>query len=483
MVPMACAPQEAGKQVMNGSQHSATEAVVAQTEHYEVSKEEVFSSIETLYKDELKPYGRILRKRLVERAIEKKGCSNVDVDIQDVKDLCMACFPKLCVHAEEGGEWSVTIGGRKSCFVDVYSPNDNYPTDLWERAAVYFDGVQESIMVLPGGRYSCAQALMACQLPFLAGRSLGQVSHIVQLAISQKKMLGYLNGAVVPYKYSQSMVKEKCAERQRPCMGSMRRAKKLATWDNVRTCLQQVLKSCVADSGFIPLSNVKRLFRSKCRLELSETALGHSKLSELLQDDRLSDVCDVQLHGHGYIVIPNLHNLDAGSTSLIDERLARPDARESESAIDIAFIGAGKVKETAPSNKQHNIPVGPQAVAGGVPSALHTSSDNDGVECRVYNTFIHLVLAASSDHSAFRRSKSLPRDLGSQKKDAWETTSHPLVFISQPLVKKLHTVSGSSIAACQSEGSESRSTVPPTIASQNLTDCASSDCASCDSTQ
>ena len=30
--------------------------------------------------------------------------------------------------------------------------------------------------------------------------------HIVQLAISQKKLLGYLNGSVVPYSRSQSMV-------------------------------------------------------------------------------------------------------------------------------------------------------------------------------------------------------------------------------------------------------------------------------------
>ncbi|CAE7223439.1 rsmB [Symbiodinium natans] len=54
----------------------------------------------------------------------------------------------------------------------------------------------------------------------------------------------------------------------------------------------------------IPLSNVKRLFRSRFHIELSETALGHSKLSELLQDPRLQDICSVRLQGHGYVVSP-----------------------------------------------------------------------------------------------------------------------------------------------------------------------------------
>ena len=54
----------------------------------------------------------------------------------------------------------------------------------------------------------------------------------------------------------------------------------------------------------IPLSNVKRLFRSRYHTELSETALGHSKLSELLQDPKLKDICHVRLQGHGYVVGP-----------------------------------------------------------------------------------------------------------------------------------------------------------------------------------
>ena len=41
---------------------------------------------------------------------------------------------------------------------------------------------------------------------------INRLCHIVQLAISQKKILGYLNGSVVPYQRSQSMVKEQRLE-------------------------------------------------------------------------------------------------------------------------------------------------------------------------------------------------------------------------------------------------------------------------------
>lgn len=263
---------------------------------------EVVAGIESLYKDELKPYGRILRKRLAERA-SAAGLGNIDVDIKRLRQVC-ECLPWLCIQAEEGGDWSAVVRGRPANFIDVYSPRDLYSPEMWRAAGAYFASLDDASMVLPGGRYSCAQALAARNLPFLIGLSLGQVCHVVQLAISQKKLLGYLNGAVVPYVRSQSMVKERCAERGRPCTSAARGTSTLATWDVVRSCLVDILKGMQPGLSSIPLSNVKRLFRSRFHVELSETALGHSKLSELLQDYRLHDICTVRLQGHGYVVLP-----------------------------------------------------------------------------------------------------------------------------------------------------------------------------------
>eukprot|EP00930_Biecheleria_cincta_P083351 TRINITY_DN72936_c0_g1_i1.p1 TRINITY_DN72936_c0_g1~~TRINITY_DN72936_c0_g1_i1.p1 ORF type:complete len:634 (+),score=114.71 TRINITY_DN72936_c0_g1_i1:75-1904(+) len=262
----------------------------------------VLAAIDGLYRDRLKPYGRILRKRIAEQ-MTAAGFSGVDVDIALLRRACESC-PWLHVQNEEGGDWSATFRFRSPDFVDVYSPEDPYPPQLWKAAANYFDSLDETRMVLPGGRYSCAQALAGRELPFFKGLSLGQLCHVVQLAISKKKLLGYLNGAVVPYARSQSMVKERCAERGRPCSSAARGTTSLASWDLARACLKEIMKGLPTGSGFVPLSNVKRLFRSRFHLELSETALGHSKLSELLQDERLEDLCAVKLQGHGYVVVP-----------------------------------------------------------------------------------------------------------------------------------------------------------------------------------
>merc|ERR1712167_301809 len=55
----------------------------------------------------------------------------------------------------------------------------------------------------------------------------------------------------------------------------------------------------------VPISTLKRLFRSRFHKELSETALGHTKLSDLLQDNNFKDFCCVRLLERGYVVIPN----------------------------------------------------------------------------------------------------------------------------------------------------------------------------------
>lgn len=306
---MAGHPMVSHQQMMMPQHHqqqqlfSSRPPVISMPSPQVVDMPEVIAAVETLYVDELKPYGRILRKRLAERAMSA-GHGAVDVDIKRLRSVCEAC-PWIYVQAEEGGDWSALLHGRQMAFIDVYSPQDLYPAELWISASHYFEGLDDANMVLPGGRYSCAQALVARSLSFLAGRTLGQVCHIVQLAISQKKLLGYLNGAVVPYGRSQSMVKERCAERQKPCTSTARgTGSDLADWEVVKNGLKEILSSLSGNTGSIPLSNVKRLFRSRFHIELSETALGHSKLSELLQDSRLRDVCSVRLQGHGYVVSP-----------------------------------------------------------------------------------------------------------------------------------------------------------------------------------
>jgi len=266
------------------------------------------AAVESLYLDELKPFGRILRKRVAERAQVATGREVAEVDNARLKAACEACS-WLRIEPEEGGDWSALIVGRTPSFVDVYSPRDLYAPELWAAAAAYFGGLSKGMLTLPGGRYSCALEIAARQLPFIAGLSLGKLCHIVQLAISQKKILGYSNGAVVPYAHSQTMAKERCALQRQTCATSSRGGRTgakashpIANWDVVCAFMRQIF----ATHDAVPLSNIKRIFRTQFRHELSETSLGHSKLTELLQDSRLSGICTVRLQGHGYVVYPQV---------------------------------------------------------------------------------------------------------------------------------------------------------------------------------
>jgi len=255
----------------------------------------------------MKPLGRILRKRLAEQAAgaDEEGQPGY-LCAEQLQTLCQNC-PRLKVVAEEGGDWSVGIVGRPDDFVDAQSPVDLYPEEMWTQIEAFLMGPEGEELVLPGSRYDCARALAALRLPFLVGRPLGEVSHIVQLCISQKKLLGHKRGSLVPYEQSQSKAKEKCAGELQAFEGTDDTS--TATWQSLAAGLSRLLSQ---RHSALPLCTLKRHFEESQQEKLSETALGYSKLSELLQDDRLKHVCQLQLCSSGYVVVPvgNLEEVD-----------------------------------------------------------------------------------------------------------------------------------------------------------------------------
>jgi len=262
---------------------------------------ELVAAVASLYEDGLRPFGRLVRKRLGEIA-SSRGESPVDGDLGRLRRACEECC-SLLVELGEGSEWSALLVGREMEFVDVYNSEDVYPEALWVCMKDYFKCIDEDGGSLPGGRYSCAQTLLSCELPALQGFSLGQVCHIVQLAMTEKKLLGYLDGTIAPYERSNSMIKDTAAER---CIGSsISQQIPLASWASVRSCMVEVLDSALRKGKKqVPISTLKRLFRSRFHVELSETALGYTKLSDLLQDQVFSDICSVKLLEVGYVLLP-----------------------------------------------------------------------------------------------------------------------------------------------------------------------------------
>jgi hypothetical protein len=405
---------------------------------------EVLEAVTSLYDDELKPYGRILRKRLSERAIAAGSAVTGEPDLAALRAACVASS-WLNVESEDGGEWSALLVSCESKFVDVYNPVDSYPEAMWAAAAIYFQGLSGDEAVLPGGRYSCAQSLVERRLPFLSEYTLGQVCHIVQLAISQRKCLGYLNGGITPYSHSHSKVKDSAAAEQSSCAHAACVSDlTLATWETARSYLRIILSdSMKSGTDSVPLSNIKRIFRSQFSTELSETSLGHSKLSELLQDSKLSDICTVRLLEQGYFVVPQFSLTEATVADATATRWS--DFAYTPSLMDMtsqsfSFAPAERVVfcldeppnvDEVSSEDESTVLSCPddllcldEAIMSGemAPEApqsqyfVLTPSAHD-------NTFIHFKTPVTPLLGAMKRSRSLPKNLGSEKEGSCQAMS------------------------------------------------------------
>ena len=90
-------------------------------------------------------------------------------------------------------------------------------------------------MKVPGGSYSCAQAIV------------------------ERRLLGYLQSAIAPHVHSQSKGRDECAVRQQVFVGASEVSHvRLVSWATARTCVMEFLAEAVRDgSSCLPCSNVK----------------------------------------------------------------------------------------------------------------------------------------------------------------------------------------------------------------------------------
>jgi len=255
--------------------------------------EDVVATIEDMYVDELKPLNKLLRRRVFERINCSDSAARADVDMQALCQMCISC-PLVSLSFEHNGDWYALLVGRPPVFVDINDTSDPYPAAMWDEFRAFCEGPQSHTLLLPGGRCAAAEELRA--LPYFATFSLGRLCHIVELALNGKKLLGYTDGAIVSYKCSERALKELSILQKTPSSASRMQ---VATLEVVRAGLQQLLEE--SPTGSLPLPNVKRLFGTKFKVQLSETVFGHSKVLDLLQDSRFKDICTVEME-NGFTV-------------------------------------------------------------------------------------------------------------------------------------------------------------------------------------
>jgi len=338
------------------------------------SEEEVISAVHSLNEDQLKPLGRVILKRLRENlAANEARARGVPVEEVDpdttaridpklLRKLCETCHT-LSVTPEEGKEYSVVpVEGTPANWVDVCSMQDPYAPELWAELASVLEMLATKDGTLPCGRYACAKSLIAQSLPCLEGLSLGQVCHVVQLGISSHRLLGHRGGRLVPFRVSDEWAKEQCALLQQPFASKKAGVMPVATWELTRSCLRRLLvtEEKTPEAG-VMLSDVKRLFHRQFNLDLNETALGYTRVFDLLQDARLHDVCTVHSQGSGQVVVRRVDWAGGASASSPAHRawLHLPGRLEAGARIPPSFatapgplVGGGALP---PSRLQHSL--------------------------------------------------------------------------------------------------------------------------------
>lgn len=196
------------------------------------------------------------------------------------------------------------------------------------------------------------------------------------------------------------------------------------------------MKDCIKNPNQqVPLSNIKRIFRSQFQIELSETSLGHSKLSELLQDDKLHDICTVRLLEQGYFVIPTFESSDCQSDGQGTESTAFSWADADESTLttdndepDFCATPYWLEEESSSGRVQLEVDSEPR-------STQWYSLSPRAQSGFVHNTFIHAPVAPLALNRP--RSQSVPRSIGRPILDLSSPASLVSPVIDMPATPEL----------------------------------------------
>jgi hypothetical protein len=171
-----------------------------------LSMPELIHAVATLVQDQVRPTIGVLRRRVEELSHRRIECTEIEALVE--ADACGISGLHL-----EGAKGSLCVDIHTvppPFYVDPMDPTDPFPPVIW--AALNCEVGRATIIQKSwsGGRYGCGRALKA-ELPELQPYSLGQVQHLVQLAI-KKKILGYQGGALAPYVFcneARKLVKSK----------------------------------------------------------------------------------------------------------------------------------------------------------------------------------------------------------------------------------------------------------------------------------
>jgi len=278
----------------------------------------LISTLESLYEDRIKPMANYIKGRLKERSVP-------DIIVKSFEDLYTQHPDLFEVQNPKSGE-ETTIYFHKpptwfKGWIDIDSPDDPYDESMWKELAKFLDGEH----TFAGGRYGMARELMQRNLAFLAPYSLGEVCHIVQLAIQHRRLIVYHRKMLKPI---QTVL---CQLSPDGTGGPADTAEgeEIKDMDDLTMVLFRML---LHHPSGIRLCRMKQMIKHEFQRKLSEMAFQCTKLIELFNQEPLNETFVLDTENDGKSIYVRLGNPDTFSDH-VKRIYAMANSAEAKQAI------------------------------------------------------------------------------------------------------------------------------------------------------
>jgi hypothetical protein len=214
-------------------------------------------------------------------------------------------------NGDEASIYFVTEPAWFKGWVDIDSPNDPYDEEMWGKLAQFLDDQH----TFAGGRYGMARELLQRQLPFLAEYSLGEICHIVQLAIQQRKLIVYHRKMLKPV---QSIM---C---QQPVANGNGAGADGEVTDMDQLC-QLLFRMLMRHPQGVQLSRMKQMIKREFGNTISEMTFQCTKLSELFAREPLQGAFVLEVEDTGksmYVRVGNQASFNPQVKKIYDKAQA-----------------------------------------------------------------------------------------------------------------------------------------------------------------
>jgi len=251
------------------------------------------STLESLYEDRIKPMGNYVKGRMKERSCPEQI---IKIFVEMYAQHADLFVVQQATSQDEATILFVTEPPWFKGWVDIDDPSDPYDESMWEEFTAFLSGEH----TFAGGRYGMARELMQRSLPFLAPHSLGEVCHIVQLAIQHRRLIVYHRKMLKPIQTVLSQLTP-------AGNGAGSEGEDIKDMDDLCLVLFRML---MHHPQGIRLCRMKQMIKHEFCRKLSEMAFQCTKLIELFSQEPLAETFVLDTENDGKSIYVRLGNPD-----------------------------------------------------------------------------------------------------------------------------------------------------------------------------